>query len=117
LQITPDDSYDKSKIAIVPMGFSYRDADAEGDDKPPRPKWDPPFLAGLPNVELTIFIALNTKNVIWKTPEKFRQNPCTMHWNTHQTSCRCRGSVSLDYSTDAAASNASISAPKTQNSG
>lgn len=58
--MTPDDFYDESKIAIVPMGFCYPGADAKGGDKPPRPEceteWHPPLLAGLPNVELTILI-------------------------------------------------------------
>lgn len=60
LQMTPDDFYDESKIAIVPTGFCYPGADAKGGDKPPRPEceteWHPPLLAGLPNVELTILI-------------------------------------------------------------
>lgn len=49
--------YDKSRIAIVPMGFCYPGR-GRGGDLPPRqecaPTWHAPILDRLPNVELTL---------------------------------------------------------------
>jgi len=60
LQMSPEDFYDESRVAIVPMGFCYPGTDAKGGDKPPRPEcapeWHPPMLAGLPHVGLTLLI-------------------------------------------------------------
>ena len=60
LQIHPNDFYDASKIAILPMGFCYPGLSAKGGDMPPRPecapKWHPQLLAALPNIQLTLLI-------------------------------------------------------------
>jgi uracil-DNA glycosylase len=55
-----DRFYDRSKIAVVPMGFCYPGVDAHGGDKPPRPecapKWHEPVLQEMPNLQLTLLV-------------------------------------------------------------
>lgn len=59
LQLRPDQFYDESRVAIVPMGFCYPGKAASGD-RPPRPEcrrtWHPRLLPLLPDVELTLLI-------------------------------------------------------------
>lgn len=87
LQMTPDDFYDESKIAIVPMGFCYPGADAKGGDKPPRPEcapeWHPPLLAGLPNVELTILIGQYAQKRYLEKRRKKTLTETVRHWREY----------------------------------
>lgn len=59
LGLKPDDFYDESRVAIVPMGFCYPGRAGSGD-APPRPEcratWHPRLLPLLPHVELTLLI-------------------------------------------------------------
>lgn len=52
--------YDETRIAIVPMGFCYPGAEANGGDKPPRPecapRWHERVLDHLPNLQLTLLV-------------------------------------------------------------
>lgn len=54
--------YDRSRIAIVPMGFCFPGLDAKGGDLPPRrecaPAWRDQVFAALPNVALVLVIGL-----------------------------------------------------------
>ena len=54
--------YDKSRIAIVPMGFCFPGLDAKGGDLPPRrecaPLWQEKVRARLPDVRLTLLVGL-----------------------------------------------------------
>lgn len=88
LQMTPDDFYDESKIAIVPMGFCYPGADAKGGDKPPRPEcapeWHPPLLAGLPNVELTILIGQYAQKRYLEKRRKKTLTETVRHWREYR---------------------------------
>lgn len=58
--VTPDEFYDASRIAILPMGFCFPGYDAHGSDLPPRREcatlWRPRFLAAMPNIELILCI-------------------------------------------------------------
>jgi uracil-DNA glycosylase len=60
LELGDDTFYDKTKIAIMPIGFCYPGTMENGGDYPPRkecaPTWHPPLLDALPNVELTLLI-------------------------------------------------------------
>jgi uracil-DNA glycosylase len=60
LQLDRDSFYDDSRVAIMPMGFCYPGADANGGDRPPRrecaPLWHARVMQGLPNIELTLLI-------------------------------------------------------------
>ena len=52
--------YDQRKIAILPIGFCYPGAAANGGDKPPRPEcaplWHGRVLDCLPNLQLTLLV-------------------------------------------------------------
>lgn len=56
--VTPEEFYDSSRIAILPMGFCFPGLDAAGGDLPPRsecaPLWRDRLLAELPHLELLI---------------------------------------------------------------
>ncbi len=60
LGIDRENFYDKTKIAIVPMGLCYPGRQANGGDNPPRPEcaplWQARFRSVLPNVQLTLLI-------------------------------------------------------------
>ncbi len=59
LQLTKEEFYDESRIAIIPAGFCYPGKGKSGD-MPPRPEcaplWHPPLRAALPKVELTLLV-------------------------------------------------------------
>ena len=54
--------YDRSRVAIVPMGFCFPGQDARGGDLPPRrecaPAWRDRVFAAMPQVELVLAIGM-----------------------------------------------------------
>lgn len=60
LNVGRDVFYDRSRFAIVPMGFCFPGYDAEGHDLPPRrecaPQWRSTVIAAMPQVELVLAI-------------------------------------------------------------
>lgn len=60
LQMTREQFYDDSRIAIMPMGFCYPGVDPKGGDNPPRPecapRWHDRLLAYLPDIRLTLLV-------------------------------------------------------------
>ena len=58
--VTEDEFYDRSRIAIVPMGFCFPGYDAGGNDLPPPPicpkTWRAAILDRLPTIRLTLLI-------------------------------------------------------------
>ena len=58
--VSPDEFYDVSRIAIVPMGFCFPGLDAHGGDLPPRrecaPRWREMLFDALPQIELILLI-------------------------------------------------------------
>ena len=52
--------YDKTRVAILPIGLCYPGAEEAGGDKPPRPEcaplWHPRLLRHLPNIQLTLLV-------------------------------------------------------------
>ena len=52
--------FDEAKVAIVPMGFCYPGAGANGGDNPPRPecapRWHERLLKHLPDLKLTLLV-------------------------------------------------------------
>jgi uracil-DNA glycosylase len=58
--VTPEEFYDVSRIAIVPMGFCFPGLDAKGGDLPPRrecaPLWRGPLFEMMPQIELVLAI-------------------------------------------------------------
>lgn len=59
LQLTREQFYDESRIAIIPTGLCYPGTE-KGSDLPPRtecaPQWHPKLRAVLPQIELTLLI-------------------------------------------------------------
>lgn len=59
LNMTREEFYDESRIAIAPTGFCYPGT-GRGGDLPPRPEcaplWHPPLREALPHIELTLLI-------------------------------------------------------------
>ena len=62
MAVTPDEFYDVSRIAIIPMGFCFPGLDAAGGDLPPRPEcaplWRSRVLALMPQLELILLVGL-----------------------------------------------------------
>ena len=59
LAMEPEQFYDETQIAIVPMGFCYPGKGKSGDLPPPAdcaPKWHESLFALLPRVELVLLI-------------------------------------------------------------
>ncbi|HQR60210.1 MAG TPA: uracil-DNA glycosylase family protein [Methylophilaceae bacterium] len=59
LQLSREQFYDESRVAIIPTGFCYPGKGAHGD-LPPRPEcaplWHPRLRAALPEVRLTLLV-------------------------------------------------------------
>lgn len=60
MDISPEQFYDSSRIAILPMGLCYPGVAGSGGDAPPRPEcaplWRDRLLARLPRIELTLLV-------------------------------------------------------------
>lgn len=60
LGIGPEEFYDETRVAIVPMGFCFPGLDDQGGDLPPRrecaPRWREQVLAHLGRLELCLLI-------------------------------------------------------------
>ena len=78
--------YDKTKVAIVPIGFCYPGAGENGGDKPPRPEcaplWHQRVFEQLPNLQLTLlvgqysqmrYLGSNRKRSMTETVEAFTE--------------------------------------------
>jgi uracil-DNA glycosylase len=59
LNLTRDQFYDETQVAIVPMGFCYPGT-GKGGDLPPRPEcaplWHPRLRAAMPDIRLTLLV-------------------------------------------------------------
>lgn len=62
LGVSPDTFYDRSRIAIVPMGFCFPGLDAHGGDLPPRrecaPRWRSDLFEHLVQLKLVVLVGL-----------------------------------------------------------
>lgn len=60
LSVTPEEFYDQSRVAIVPMGFCFPGNDAAGGDLPPRKEcaaaWHARLFAAMPQLELLLLV-------------------------------------------------------------
>jgi uracil-DNA glycosylase len=74
LDITDEEFYDETKVAIVPMGFCYP-GKGKGGDLPPRPEcapqWHKLLLDKMPKLELVILIGMYSQRYYLK--EKARK--------------------------------------------
>jgi uracil-DNA glycosylase len=60
LALTPEEFYDQTRVAIVPMGFCFPGHDAAGGDLPPRREcaatWHGRLFAAMPQLELVLLV-------------------------------------------------------------
>ena len=77
--------YDKTKIAILPMGFCYPGSSRYGD-LPPRPEcastWHDQLLGLLSNIELTLFIGKYAQDYYFKKDHK-SLTEIVRHWQDY----------------------------------
>lgn len=64
--------YDRSRVAIVPMGFCFPGHDAHGGDLPPRREcaqhWHPQLFAAMPQLELILLVGSYAQR--WHRPRE-----------------------------------------------
>lgn len=60
--VNPEEFYDPSRVAIVPMGFCFPGLDAKGGDLPPRkecaPLWRERLFENLPQIDLFLLVGM-----------------------------------------------------------
>ena len=60
--VSPEEFYDRDRIAIIPMGFCFPGLDTNGGDRPPRsecaPLWRTELLAAMPRIDLILAVGL-----------------------------------------------------------
>jgi uracil-DNA glycosylase len=60
MNLTPEEFYDETRVAIVPMGFCFPGQDAKGADLPPRREcaglWHGKLFGALPQLELVLAV-------------------------------------------------------------
>jgi uracil-DNA glycosylase len=70
--VTPEEFYDDSRIAIIPMGFCFPGLDDKGGDRPPRREcadaWRQELFSLLPQFELVLLVGLHAQR--WHLGEK-----------------------------------------------
>jgi uracil-DNA glycosylase len=62
LALSPDEFYDETRVAIIPMGFCFPGQDSKGGDLPPRKEcaelWRRPLFAHLPQLEMILLVGI-----------------------------------------------------------
>ena len=76
LGVTPDEFYDVTQVAIIPMGFCFPGYDSTGADLPPRgecaPLWRARLFAHLPQLELLVLVGRHA--IGWHVPALKRKS-------------------------------------------
>lgn len=71
LGVTPDEFYDTSRVAIVPMGFCFPGHDAHGGDLPPRREcataWHRELFAAMGQLDLILLVGSYAQR--WHRPQ------------------------------------------------
>jgi uracil-DNA glycosylase len=78
--------YDKSCVAIVPMGYCYPGRGASGDLPPRRecaPLWLDRLLAHLPQIELTLLVGRYAQDHFLRCTGHVSVTATTQGWRTH----------------------------------
>ncbi len=86
LKIPKNIFYNKSQIAIMPMGFCYPGRTVNGGDLPPKtecaPTWHEKILKLLPKIELTILIGSYAQKYYIETARKTTMTDTVSNWRT-----------------------------------
>ncbi|MGN6207460.1 uracil-DNA glycosylase family protein [Asticcacaulis sp.] len=84
--VTPEQFYDPSKIAIMPMGFCYPGR-GKGGDNPPRPEcaplWHERVRAALPDIKLTLLIGAYAQNYYLGSRRKATLGESVRAWRNY----------------------------------
>jgi uracil-DNA glycosylase len=87
LGVTPQEFYDESRIAIVPMGFCFPGQDAKGADLPPRrecaPLWREDLFALLPQIELVLAVGSYAQAWYLRTQANGTLTDTMRDWHRH----------------------------------
>ena len=74
MDVTSDEFYDVSRMAIVPMGFCFPGLDAKGGDRPPRKEcaalWHERLFCAMPQLELLLLVGSYAQR--WHLPGRER---------------------------------------------
>ena len=80
--------YDRSRIAIVPMGFCFPGLDAKGGDKPPRKEcaatWHPHLFEAMPQLELILLIGSHAQKYHLGKAVKPTLTETVAHWRDYR---------------------------------
>lgn len=83
LGMTPDEFYDASRIAIMPMGFCYPGTGRNGD-LPPRPEcapaWHARVLAHMPAIRLTLLVGSYAQRHYLQLPKAATLTDTVIHY-------------------------------------
>ena len=87
LEMPPEVFYDRSRVAIMPMGFCYPGCNDRGGDNPPRPEcapeWHPRVLALVPEVKLTLLVGAYAQNYYLGKEAQKTMTATVQAWRNH----------------------------------
>ncbi len=87
LAVSKDEFYDKSKIAIMPMGFCYPGTNKLGGDKPPNKKhaelWHKPLIELMPNIKLTLLVGSYAQDYYLRKAAKSSMTETIQSWREY----------------------------------
>jgi len=85
--VTPEEFYDESRVAVVPMGFCFPGQDEKGADLPPRREcsalWHERLFATLPRLELVLAVGSYAQNYHLAGVEGETLQETMLAWRTH----------------------------------
>lgn len=86
LDVTADEFYDTSLVAIVPMGFCFPGHDAAGGDLPPRKEcahaWHARLFAAMPELELVLLVGSYAQRWHLGQPGSAGMTRTVLDWHT-----------------------------------
>jgi len=85
--VTPEEFYDESRLAIVPMGFCFPGQNEKGGDLPPRREcsalWHERLFATLPQLELVLAVGAYAQNFHLGGAAGTSLQETMLGWRTH----------------------------------
>ncbi|HSB59329.1 MAG TPA: uracil-DNA glycosylase family protein [Methyloceanibacter sp.] len=85
--VSPQEFYDESRIAIIPMGFCFPGQDENGGDLPPRAEcaklWHKSLFDRLPQLELVLAIGSNAQRFHLGSEMRANLQETMLDWRQH----------------------------------
>jgi len=101
LALTPDEFYDQSRVAIVPMGFCFPGHDATGGDLPPRrecaARWHARLFGAMPQLELVLLVGSYAQRWHLGLPGGAGMTETVKAWQTRLTSADMPRRIALPH--------------------